>query len=106
MKLYSLEDFVNNKFSQMSKTLISTRTFANIISAAPKYMVVGVIISLSILIIFLLLKYEMFSQETILFFMYFGILSIKIIPALQSLCFISAIQSNRSLIDYLLIMKN
>ena len=102
MKLYSLEDFVNNKFSQMSKTLISTRTFANIISAAPKYMVEGVIISLSILIIFLLLKYEMFSQETILFFMFFGILSIKIIPALQSLyvC-ISAIQSNRSLIDYL-----
>lgn len=102
VKLYSLENFVNNKFSEMSKTLISTRTFANIISAAPKYIVEGIIISISILIILLLLKYKMFSQETILFFMFFGILSIKIIPALQSLyvC-ISAIQSNRSLIDYL-----
>ena len=102
VKLYSLENFVNNKFSEMSKTLISTRTFANIISSAPKYIVEGIIISISILIILLLLKYKMFSQETILFFMFFGILSIKIIPALQSLyvC-ISAIQSNRSLIDYL-----
>lgn len=102
IKLYSLENFINNKFSLMSKTLISTRTFANIITAAPKYVVEGVVISISILIILLLLKYEMFSHDTILFFMFFGILAVKIIPALQSIyvC-ISAIQSNRSLVDSL-----
>ena len=102
LKIYNLENFIKKKFTSMSKVLISTRTFANFISVSPKYIVEAIVIFFSILAILAVYKNGEFNGETILFFMFFGILSIKIIPAIQSIyvC-ISAIQSNISLINNL-----
>ncbi len=102
LKIYNLENFIRKKFTSMSKVLISTRTFANFISVSPKYIVEAITIFFSVLAIIVVYKNGEFNGETILFFMFFGMLSIKIIPALQSVyvC-ISTIQSNISLIDNL-----
>ncbi|MFL2898376.1 MAG: ATP-binding cassette domain-containing protein [Candidatus Pelagibacter sp.] len=102
VKLYNLEKYINEKFTSMSKILINTRTFANFISTSPKYIVEAITIFFSILAVIFLYRNNLFNQETILFFMFFGILSVKIIPALQSIYVsLSAMQSNKSLIDTL-----
>lgn len=102
VKIYNLENFINNKFSFLSKNLISTRSFANFISSSPKYIVETIAILFSMLAITIAYKSGKFNEEIILFFMFFGILSIKIIPAIQAVYVsLSIIQSNKSLMDNL-----
>jgi ABC-type multidrug transport system fused ATPase/permease subunit len=102
VKIYNLENFINKKFSFLSKKLISTRSFANFISSSPKYIVETIAILFSMLAITIAYKSGKFNEEIILFFMFFGILSIKIIPAIQAVYVsLSIIQSNKSLMDNL-----
>lgn len=102
VKIYNLENFISKKFSFLSKKLISTRSFANFISSSPKYIVETIAILFSMLAITIAYKSGKFNEEIILFFMFFGILSIKIIPAIQAVYVsLSIIQSNKSLMDNL-----
>ena len=100
IKHYNKENYFLAKIQNNSQDYKKIRTFLNIISLSPRFIIEGLAIFLLIIFIIYSIKLNLFSQEIILEFLVILLFTIRIIPHIQLIFSqFSTIQSNLTVLE-------
>lgn len=100
IKHYNKENYFLDKIRTNSQNYKKIRTFLNIISLSPRFIIEGIAIFLLIIFIIYSIKFNLFSQEIIFEFLVILLFTIRIIPHIQLIFSqFSTIQSNLTVLE-------
>ena len=100
IKHYNKENYFLEKIQNNSQNYKKIRTFLNIISLSPRFIIEGIAIFLLVIFIIYSIKFNLFSQEIILEFLVILLFTIRIIPHIQLIFSqFSTIQSNLTVLE-------
>jgi ABC-type multidrug transport system fused ATPase/permease subunit len=99
VKLYNLSNYLNGKISENILSTSKIRSYVNFITLAPKYLIEGLLISLIILILIFVYKYNLSSINLLTNLSFILFLMLKILPTVQQIYVnLNIINSNKSLL--------
>lgn len=99
VKLYNLSNYLNKKISENILSTSKIRSYVNFITLSPKYLIEGILVTLIILSLILIYKYNLNSTNLLVNFSFILILMLKILPTIQQIYVnLNTINSNKSLL--------
>jgi ABC-type multidrug transport system fused ATPase/permease subunit len=99
VKLYNLSNYLNKKISENILSTSKIRSYVNFITLSPKYLIEGILVTLIILSLILIFKYNLNSLNLLINFSFILILMLKILPTIQQIYVnLNTINSNKSLL--------
>jgi len=99
VKLYNLFNYLNKKISENILSTSKIRSYVNFITLSPKYIIEGILVTLIILSLILIYKYNLNSTNILINFSFILILMLKILPTIQQIYVnLNTINSNKSLL--------
>lgn len=106
IKLYGLETKLGEKIKSNALSISKIKTFLLFASISPRYLLEGIVLSLSVVLIYYLKNYNLTSNSNLLQISFFVIAIIRILPAIQQIYVnFTQIQSNKKLFQKFKIRK-
>ena len=106
IRLYGLESKLEKKVKSNALSISKIKTFLLFASISPRYLLEGIVLSLSVVLIYYLKNYNLTSNSNLLQISFFVIAIIRILPAIQQIYVnFAQIQSNKKLFHQFNIKK-
>ena len=106
IRLYNLEKKLGEQVKFNALSISKIKTFLFFVSISPRYLLEGIVLSLGVILIYYLKKYNLTSSSNLLQLSFFVIAIIRILPAIQQIYVnFAQIQSNKKLFQQFKIRK-